>query len=164
METLLTFALVLVGFASATAVGNAREFSYTLETHAGAEQIWKLWTDVPNWKDWDSGLQSSQMDMPWALGAKGQLVSDKGRKVKFTVVKFEEGQRYAFRMKLPLGNMTVKRELEDEGGVTRFSHIVTFGGLTGGIFARLLGRDYQDMLPGVLAKIKELAEGKTAKP
>ena len=30
-------------------------FSHTVETSASPEAIWAIWTDVPNWKQWDDG-------------------------------------------------------------------------------------------------------------
>ncbi|MEM6802096.1 MAG: SRPBCC domain-containing protein [Bacteroidota bacterium] len=137
-----------------------KHFWYSLETEASTEEIWKIWTEVENWKSWDRGLQDAQLDSPsFQLGAKGRITSLEGRVSKFSLVQFEQGISYTFKTKLPLGGLYVKRYLEEKGDKTRFTHEVWFQGITAGIFAKSFGPKFREMLPGVLQKIKELAEG-----
>lgn len=136
-----------------------KHFWYTLETEAPAEEIWKIWTAVENWKNWDSGLKDAHLDSPsFQLGSKGRITSLEGRVSKFTLIQFEEGVSYTFKTKLPLGGLFVKRYLEKRENKTFFTHEVWFKGITAGIFAKSFGPKFREMLPGVLAKIKELAE------
>lgn len=135
-----------------------KHFSHSVRTSAPPALIWKIWTDVPNWKDWDSGLQDAGMKEAFALKAKGKITSLEGRKSGFKVVEFTEGQSYTFKTVLPLGALFVKRTLSVEGTETVFTHEVWFSGLTGGIFARQFGPKFREMLPGVMQKIKKIAE------
>ena len=136
-----------------------KHFWHTLTTEASPETIWNIWTDVEHWQDWDTGLQSARLDGPFELGQTGELISDKGRKVKFSISEFEAGKSYAFTMKLPLGRFTVRRTLGMETGKTAFTHDVRFSGFSGGFFGRVLGKDYMKQLPGALENIREIAEG-----
>lgn len=133
-------------------------FSHTVETSALPEDIWRVWTDVPNWKAWDDGLKAAELNGPFVADAKGVLIPDKGPKSTFTLTEVVSGQSYTFRTKLPLGALYVKRFLTTQNGRTAFTHEVWFTGLTKGIFGRALGRNYREILPGVMEKIRLTAE------
>ena len=135
-----------------------KHFSSTLTTSASPETIWQIWTDVPNWKNWDTGLQDASMASAWELGAKGKILSLEGRKAKFKVVEWVPQESYTYKTQLPLARLYVKRSLKTEAGQTIFTHEVWFTGLLGGIFAKALGTSFREMLPGVLKNIKEIAE------
>ena len=137
-----------------------KHFWNTVETSASPEKIWTIWTDVSQWKTWDTGLKDALMSDPFKLGAKGTIVSLEGRKSKFKVVEYEEGLSYTIKTKLPLGSLYVKRTLSTQSGKTIFTHEVWFKGLTGGLFAKRFGPKFRKMLPEVMLKIKQLAESK----
>ena len=138
-----------------------KHFWYSLETTATPEAIWSIWTDVPNWKDWDTGLKDASIQGAFEIDAKGQIISLEGRKSRFKVVEFIEGQSYTYKTKLPLGSLYVKRYLTQENGKTVFTHEVWFKGLTGGIFAKAFGEKFRNMLPDVLSRIKTIAEAQS---
>lgn len=137
-----------------------KHFWYSMETTVAPEKIWHIWTDVPNWKQWDTGLQSAEISGDFALNATGIITSLEGRKSKFRIVAFEEGKSYTFKTRLPLGALYVKRYLETKNGKTVFIHDVRFSGITGGLFAKKFGPKFREMLPDVLKKINEIAVGK----
>lgn len=133
-------------------------FSHSLETTASPERIWQVWTDVPNWKSWDKGLKAAELTGPFAAGTTGKLIPDKGPSSRFTLTEVMVGQSYTFRTRLPLGSLYVKRVLSQQNGRTVFTHEVWFKGLTKGIFGRALGKNYRQILPDVMTRIKTLAE------
>lgn len=137
-----------------------KHFWYTLETTAPPDAIWEIWTDVPNWKNWDTGLKDASIKGTFSLGAKGTITSLEDRRSKFKVVAFEEGRSYTYKTKLPLGSLYVKRYLKTENGTTTFTHEVWFKGLTSGAFANAFGEKFKKMLPNVLKNIKHSAESK----
>ncbi|WP_218921442.1 SRPBCC family protein [Haliscomenobacter hydrossis] len=133
-------------------------FSHTLETAASPEKIWQIWSDVPNWNQWDEGLKSAELKGAFALNAAGVLIPDKGPKSKFRITNLKAGHSYTFKTKLPLGALHVKRFLEVKQGRTFFTHEVWFTGVSKGIFGNALGKNYRKILPGVMGKIKTIAE------
>ncbi|MEM0998618.1 MAG: SRPBCC family protein [Bacteroidota bacterium] len=151
--------MILLALAANTAAGqNSSQFSHTLTTSAPASDIWRIWTDVPNWHVWDSGLRSAELLGPFALGTKGKLLPDKGPKARFRITEFSEGQGYTFATSIPLGKLIVARRLHREGNQTVFTHDVQFTGPLKGIFARSLGKRYRKMLPEAMEAIRRLAE------
>ncbi len=135
-----------------------KHFSNTEETTARPETIWKIWTDVSGWKNWDIGLKNATMEDSFHLGTIGKITSLEGRKSKFKVVAFEANKSYTFKTKLPLGALYVKRTLRVENDLTYFTHEVWFKGFTSGIFAKKFGPKFREMLPRVMANIKTIAE------
>lgn len=137
---------------------NKKHFWHTIETTASPENIWKIWTDVPNWYAWDAGLKQAEMSDNFDLNAKGIITSLENRKSKFKIVALEPGKSYTFKTKLPLSGLYVKRTLEIKNGKTFFTHEVRFSGLTSGIFANMFGEKFKAMLPDVMNNVKKLAE------
>lgn len=135
-----------------------KHFWHSEKTSAAPEKIWQIWTDVPNWKDWDSGLKEAAIKGEFGLNAKGIIRSLEGRKSKFKIVEFVEGKSYTFKTNLPLGGLYVKRYLAVKNGQTYFTHEVWFKGITAGIFAKAFGKDFRKILPEVLTNIKTIAE------
>lgn len=133
-------------------------FSHTIETSALPEAIWRVWTDVPNWKVWDDGLKSAELNGPFVADTKGVLIPDKGPRSTFKLTEVLPDQSYTFRTRLPLGALYVKRFLSTKNGKTAFTHEVWFTGPTKGIFGRMLGRNYRKNLPDVMEKIRLIAE------
>ena len=121
-------------------------------------EIFRLWTDVSTWKDWDSGLNDATLEGPFKLGAKGTIISLEGRKSKFEVVEYHQDTSYTIRTKLPLGSLYVKRFLSPQNGETTLTHEVWFKGLSGGLFAKLFGQKFRELLPGVVKEVKRIAE------
>lgn len=155
--TILLSIVTMTTFAQTKTPTN-KHFWHTVETTASPEQIWQIWTDVPNWKDWDTGLKDANIDGNFQADAKGQIISLEGRTSKFKVVEFEAGKSYTFKTNLPLSGLYVKRFFEVKNGKTYFTHEVWFQGLTAGIFAKVFGSEFRKMLPEVMDKIKQIAE------
>ena len=135
-------------------------FFHTDSTQASSDKIWAVWTDVPNWKTWDIGLKEAQMEGEFAIGTKGKLIPDKGPKSTFVISELIAGKSYTFKTRIPFGWLIIQRSLEVKDGVTFFTHDVEFTGLFKKILGKKLGKNYREMLPGVMRNIKQIAENK----
>jgi hypothetical protein len=140
-----------------------RHFWHTLETTASAEEIWRAWTDVEHWHEWDKGLKAASLQGAFQPGAKGTLVSLNGTTSQFVISDHQEGKSYTFKTSLPLASLSVKRFLHEKGGVTSFTHEVWFDGLLGRVFALLLGKNFMSILPSVMGNVRRIAEGTASK-
>lgn len=139
-------------------IATNKHFWHTETTTATPEKIWTIWTDIPNWKNWDTGLKNAEIKNKFQLNTKGFIYSLEDRKSKFKVVEYIEGKSYTFKTNLPLGGLYVKRYLVVKDGITHFTHEVWFKGITAGIFAKVFGKDFRNKLPTVLTNIKNIAE------
>lgn len=156
--------LLLLAVSSAMAQNKTSKytFSHTDTTTAPMDRLWEVWTDVPKWNEWDTGLKSAELNGPFAVGTKGRLIPNKGPKSDFEIVELQPMQGYTFRTSIPLGYLIVKRSSNPlPDGRIAFTHQVTFTGGLKWLFFGLLGKEYKAMLPDVLAKIKQKAEAKS---
>ncbi|MEL6659837.1 MAG: SRPBCC family protein [Bacteroidota bacterium] len=158
--TIATLMLITMNATAQDSEPTNKHFWYSLPTTASAEQIWQVWTDVPNWKNWDTGLQDATLEGDFMLDAKGTILSLEGRTSKFKIVDIDPGRSYTMKTNLPLGGLYVKRYLDSSDGQLTFTHEVWFTGLTKGIFAKAFGEKFRNMLPEVLENVKAIAEAK----
>lgn len=135
-------------------------FSHTDSTSATSDKVWAIWTDVPNWKEWDKGLEEAVLEGDFAIGTKGKLIPKKGPKSKFVISEIEPNKAYTFKTKIPFGWLIIKRTLEVKQDKTYFTHDVEFTGVLKRIFGNKLGKNYRAMLPSVMGEIKIIAENK----
>ena len=132
-------------------------FSYTDSTTATSDKIWEVWTDVPNWKQWDKGLKEAVIEGEFIVGTKGKLTPDRGPKSKFIITELVTNRSYTFKTKIPFGWLIIKRTLEVKDGKTFFTHDVAFTGFLKKILGKKLGKNYRELLPSVLSEIKLIA-------
>ena len=168
--SLLAMAMVLVGCQThedrpamtetALANGTNQAFEYTLTTSASKEAVWSLWTDVSTWKDWDRGLQDARLEGAFALGARGTIIPLSGPSASFEVTAFDPFESYTFETRLPLARLEVKRSFVSETPVT-IQHEVSFKGLLGGLWGRILGPGFRAALPPTMETLVQLAEQET---
>jgi hypothetical protein len=139
--------------------GTASHFRHQLTTQASPSAVWKIWTAVNAWPQWDSALESAALDGTFALGATGVLKAKGSPKAHFSIEAFEEGKSYRLCTKLPLGSkLLIDRVLSRTSDCTVFQHVVRFEGASGWVLSRFLGPGYRRALPVVMANIKRLAE------
>lgn len=135
-------------------------FSHSDSTTATSDKIWQVWTDVPNWKQWDKGLKEAIIEGEFVVGTKGKLIPDNGPKSKFVISELESNKSYTFKTKIPFGWLIIKRTLEVKNDKTFFTHDVEFTGLLKKILGKKLGENYKAMLPSLMTKIKQIVENK----
>lgn len=133
-------------------------FSYTMSTTASKAAVWRVWTNVPGWKDWDKGLRSAELYGQFADGARGRLVPLTGPRAKFRIQGVQPGEAYTFKTRIPLGWLVVRRFMEYKNGQLFFTHKVMFTGPFKKILARKLGGEFRQMLPEVMNNVRLLAE------
>jgi hypothetical protein len=134
------------------------KFSHTLKTSASAAKIWRIWTDVERWGEWDTELYAARLDTAFELGAIGKLTPKRGSVSTFKISQFSPGESYKFTIKLPLCRLNVHRYLRERPDGLYFTHEVSFQGLFAVIFGLLLGRKFKAVLPSVMQNVKQIAE------
>jgi hypothetical protein len=150
----------ILNILNATAQQTDYHFTHTDSTLVSSDKIWQVWTDVPNWKQWDKGLKEAKLEGDFALGTKGTLIPDKGPKSAFIISALVVNQAYTFKTKIPFGWLIIKRSLEVKQDKTYFTHDVEFTGFLKKMFGNSMGKKYRAMLPSVLSEIKQIAEKK----
>jgi hypothetical protein len=143
----------------AIAEGTNRAFHFTVETTATPERIWALWSDVTTWRQWDLGLGDANIQGPFQMGAKGQIIPKSGPPAAFTVTAFDPDKSYTFETGLPAARLVVTRSFVSVTPTrTVFRHDVSFKGLLGGFWANRFGPAFRQALPPTMPGLARLAE------
>lgn len=135
---------------------------HSVETTANKAAIWKHWSDVENWKDFDTLLEYSYLEngQTFKNGATGYLKAETGPKTKFTITELTQGQRLTLALHLPLGQtLELRRYFENTGnGKTIFVHENHFKGPLSPIYYTALKGTFKKELKLVMERLKILAE------
>lgn len=145
----------------APAEGTNAAFSHTLETTARVDAIWRLWTDVSSWKNWDKGLKDAELSGPMALGSKGRIIPLSGAPAEFEITAFEPNRSYTLTMNFPDARLMVRRFIVGKSP-TVFRHDIRFEGPQAERWANLLGPGFRAALPPTMTELSRLATSATS--
>lgn len=136
----------------------------SIETSASKADVWAIWEDVDNWKDFDERLQYSYLidDAEFKAGATGLLKGKNAPKTRFVLAQVDQGVSFTQVLKLPLGQTVhLKRYFEKtENANTKFTHEVIFKGRLRSIYHLILAGPFKKDLKKVMPSLKKLAEEK----
>lgn len=139
------------------APGSDTDFSFSLATSAAPARVWEVWTDVPNWPQWDI-LSAASIEGAFAVGAQGAVVNPDGSEAAFTVTALDDGIRYEITLPLPDAAIVIERALSTTVSQTTIRHRVRFTGANATVFAEALAPVFRMALPGVVDAVRRLAE------
>jgi len=139
-------------------------FKYSTQTSASKATIWRLWTDVENWKQFDVVLEYSYLedDANFAEDARGYLKADGAPRVGFEIQQLKPDESFTVNVEIPLYQaIKQQRYFEPSAiGTTVFTHEVRFSGGLSPLVYLLLQRNYKRETQDVVQRLKNLAEAK----
>lgn len=137
----------------------AWEKTYSTKVNGTMEDVWSLWSDVHNWKRWDSGIVNSSISGPFEEGTAGELKPVKGPKAKWILSKVDKGREFINEASLPLGKVSFIHRLDDcESGKITVTHSIRITGLSTFLFKKVIGKEAEKDIPNALQNIKRLIE------
>lgn len=135
---------------------------YSVETTAKQSTIWRLWSDVENWKRFDTLLEYSRLDEGhyFEPGATGVIKADGANKTGFKLTQVTPGVSFTETLFVPLyQRIELKRYFEkSESGQTIFTHEVVFKGRLRFLIYAAAASQFKKELPLVMGRLKAVAE------
>ena len=131
-------------------------------TLAPPDVVFRIYEDVPHWHTWDPDTRQARLDGPLLPGARGQLTPTQGRTVPMVVTEVVAGRSFTVEVRIPLFRMVFAHVLTPRPGGTEITHRVDFHGLLAAVLGPLLIRQLNTGLPVTLARLRELAEARSA--
>ncbi len=154
--------ILLISLAGAVSAADKYILQHSVITSATPEQIWRLWTDVNNWKQFDERLEYSQLidNAQFSEGASGVIKSAGAPRTRFKLLNVIPNQSFTERLYVPLWqSIDLKRRVEiNAKGQTVFTHEVHFNGPLRFFVHLASAKAFKKDLPLVMTKMKELAE------
>ena len=122
--------------------------------------VWKLWTDVSRWPEWDSSKEIARIDGPFASGTSGWAKQRGNLGGPFTITAIEPGRRWVSECPLPLGKIVFEHVIEPaEAGRVRVTKSVEvlggFGPLFRLMFAARMRRDITESLEALGRRVHD---------
>jgi uncharacterized protein YndB with AHSA1/START domain len=69
-------------------------YEHIIETSAAPEAIWRLWTDVEHWGDWNADIEKIEISGPFAAGARITMTPAGQDPVELSVAELTEGEAF----------------------------------------------------------------------
>ncbi len=130
----------------------------SIRTRATKEQVWKLWTDIPNWNTWDEQVTSSNLNGEFKIGQIGELVPKGGPKSNYTLIEVTPHKSFTSRSSLPFTKMDFIHEMEEVDGALILTHKVQFSGFLSFLFSNVIGSKIVKELPHAMNKLSDMAQ------
>lgn len=128
------------------------------KTTATKDQIWKLWADVPNWKVWDTEVESSELFGQFHKGTKGILKPTGGPKAKFEITELTNLASFTSRSFLPFCKTDFIHTLTETNEGLVITHKIVMTGLMTFLFSSVIGNKIKVGLPPAVEKLIEIAQ------
>jgi uncharacterized protein YndB with AHSA1/START domain len=126
------------------------EFECEATFAAEPDAVWKAWTDVARWPDWDVSKELARLDGPFEPGVSGWAKQRGNLGGAFTITEVDAGRRWVSECPMPLGKVVFDHSLEQvAAGRVRVVKRVEFqGGFTPllRLFAPKMRRDIDESL------------------
>jgi uncharacterized protein YndB with AHSA1/START domain len=79
---------------------------------ADPDAVWKAWTDVARWPEWDVSKEIAQLDGPFEPGTRGWARQRGNLGGSFTITAVDAGRRWVTECPMPLGKVIFDHRLE----------------------------------------------------
>jgi uncharacterized protein YndB with AHSA1/START domain len=135
------------------------EYEYAVETTASSQSLWRRWSDVPQWPSWNAGIETIEIDGPFAVGTRFTMTPPGQEPVTLQLVEVEPER--LFVDELDAGDFAVRtlHRLEPlAGGRTRVVYRTEIDGPAAEQVGPELGPAITADFPEVLAALVQLAE------
>jgi hypothetical protein len=133
----------------------------TLETGAGREEVWSLWKDVKNWKEWNVSVIYSHLNGDFRSGTSGSFKMFTGLAPIFLFFELLEcvlNRSFVCRIKLLLCTVDLGHELIEEGSILKIKQYVKLHGPLSFYYKKKLGSNFSKDLRRSIHNLKSLAE------
>lgn len=126
--------------------------SYSVTTkEITKEQIWKLTTDINNWKNWDDTVEDSKLLSDFEVGNYFMLKPKGGPKVKIQLVEIDPLKKFKDLTKFPLAKMYGEHIYEETNEGLKITIIMTVTGLLSFVWIKLVAKNIVADLPKDIA-------------
>jgi hypothetical protein len=112
-----------------------------------AEKVWRVWTDVNRWSEWQDDLELARLDGEFREGVTFLLRPQGGPNVKVELVNVETNVNFTDVTRFPLAKMTSAHDLIRRGIELEVRTTVTVTGPLAFLWSRLVAKGIVAGLP-----------------
>jgi uncharacterized protein YndB with AHSA1/START domain len=106
------------------------EFECEATFDAEPDAVWKVWTDVARWPEWDVSKEMARLDGQFEPGVSGWAKQRGNLGGSFTITEVDAGRRWVTECPMPLGKVVFDHLLEPvaDGRVRVVKRVEFLGG------------------------------------
>jgi uncharacterized protein YndB with AHSA1/START domain len=135
-------------------------YQHAVETTAAPQTLWDLWTDVASWPTWNEGIETIEIEGPFAVGTRFTMTPPGDEPIVMKLVEVEPGRSFADEMDGGEFTVLTAHRLDPtEDGRTRVTYRTEITGPAADEVGPQLGPAITADFPDVLAALVRLAEG-----
>jgi hypothetical protein len=129
----------------------------SLETKAAPARVWRVWSDVNTWPEWNPDMKESRLNGPLKIGATGTINTRSGGKHDVVVTQFEEGRSFELESTaMPMTKMAIRATVTSTLTGTRIAQAFEARGLlapvVGPMMAGPILKTFNSVLQGLAKK------------
>lgn len=135
------------------------EYGTSVETSATPEQVWKIWSDMSTWGDWNPNVSTMDWQGGFQSGTSGVMNTRAGQHHKMSLVDVVPGRSFALLTSVVPGTtFRFTCRIDPAGGTTKVAQYVEVKGPLGPILGGMLGPQVSKEFGTLLANLAKKAE------
>ena len=136
------------------------EYGTSVETTASPEQVWKVWSDMSTWGDWNPNVSMMDWTGGFLQGSQGIMNTKAGQHHKMTLAEVQPGRFFALEtVVVPLTRFRFNCRVEPgAAGKTKISQTVEVKGPIGPVVQGMMGPQVSKEFPTLPANLARKAE------
>jgi len=135
----------------------AREYGTSVDSSAPPEKVWRIWSDMSTWGEWNPNVATMDWEGGFASGTTGVMNTRAGQHHRMQLVDVQPGRSFALITSVVPGTkFRFNCRLEPAGPKTKISQTFEVGGPLGPVVGGMLGpqvaRDFGTLLGNLARK------------
>jgi len=135
----------------------AREYGTSVDSSAPPEKVWRIWSDMSTWGEWNPNVATMDWEGGFASGTTGVMNTRAGQHHRMQLVDVQPGRSFALITSVVPGTkFRFNCRIEPSGAKTKISQTVEVGGPLGPVVGGMLGpqvsRDFGTLLGNLARK------------
>ena len=137
----------------------AREYGTSVETSASPEKVWRVWSDMSTWGEWNPNVSTMDWTGGFVSGSTGVMNTRAGQHHKMQLVEVQPGRAFALLTAVVPGtSFRFNCRIEPDDGKTRISQHVEVKGPLGPVLGWMLGPQVSKDFGPLLRNLAKKAE------
>jgi len=137
----------------------AREYGTSVETTASPDKVWRVWSDMSTWGDWNPNVSTMDWQGGFVSGSTGVMNTKAGQHHNMQLVDVRPGRGFALLTKVVPGTQfRFNCRIEPAGAKTTISQMVEVGGPLGPVMGGMLGPQVSKEFGTLLSNLARKAE------
>jgi len=137
----------------------AREYGTSVESTASADKVWRIWSDMSTWGEWNPNVSTMDWQGGFASGTTGVMNTKAGQHHQMELVDVQPGRGFALLTSVVPGTrFRFSCRIEPAGANTKVSQTVEVGGPLGPLLGGMLGPQVSKEFGTLLSNLARKAE------